>query len=251
MLTRIVLATVLLTGCSDPFGDAQKVDTIAAWTTFVDENPKSPRLGMGQIRLEELYLADARSAKTLEAYDAYLSKFPKGRFIEDATKERREFLIEWARETDTVEAWEQYLKEYPATRSAGGREAKSRLNVAKNKDKIDLGPVKMEQVNLAEDPTGPLNGYGFYVDVTNKGTVAIEAMGLKIKYLDNAGNSVGSGTWPVVATRLPGGLPMAEGFSKPIGPGETRQWEWTDGDMPEDWSKKTAVVTTYINFVGE
>ena len=251
MLIRLVLTLALITGCSDPFGDAQKADTIAAWTQFVDGNPKSPRLGMGQIRLEQLYLESARSEKTLEHYDTYLKKFPKGKFVEKATKERREFLIAWARETNTVAGWEQYLKEYPATRSAGGREAKSRLKMAKHKDNIGIGPVKMEQVNLAEDPKGPLNGYGFYVDVTNKGTAAIAAMGIQIQYLDNAGKSVGSGTWPVVAKRLPGGLPMAEGFDKPIAPGETRQWEWTEGDLPSDWSKKTTVVATYIKFVGE
>jgi hypothetical protein len=251
MILRLALIAALSTGCSDPYGDAQTADTIAAWQTFIDENPRNPKRGMGEIRLEELYLEDARTAKTLETYDTYLEKFPKGKFVETATKERREFLMEWARATNTVEAWEQYLEEYPATRSAGGREAKRRLNMAKHQDKIDLGPVKMEQVNLAEDPNGPMNGYGFYVDITNKGDKPISRLNIKIHYLDASGASVGSGSWPVVAQRLPGGLPMAEGFNKPIGPGETRQWEWTDGDFPETWSKKTEVIATSIAFVGE
>jgi len=251
MLIRLLLSVAILSGCADPYGDAQKVDTIEAWTAFVDGNPKSPRRGMGEIRLEELYLAAARESKTLDSYDAYLNKFPKGRHIDAATKERREFLLSWARKTNTVASWEQYLKEYPATRSAGGREAKQRLNMVTHQDKIELGPVKMEQVNLAEDPKGPMNGYGFYVDVTNKGDVAIESMGLTITYLGAGGQSVGSGSWPVVATRLPGGLPMAEGFGKPIAPGETRQWEWTTGNISDDWSKKASIVATYINFVGE
>ena len=248
---RFALLATLTLGCSDPYGEAQKADTIQAWEAFIEANPRSPRLGMGQIRLEELYLEAARTAKTLEAYDTYLTKFPKGKMVKAATDERREFLIEWARKTDTVDAWEKYLKEYPATRSEGGKEAKRRLNMAKHKDKIELGPIKMEQVNLAEDPTGPLNGYGFYVDVTNKGDKAITHLGLKIHYLTSAGQSVGSGSWPLVASRLPGGLPMPEGFSKPLGPGQTRQWEWTDGELPADWSKKTRVVATHIKFEGE
>ena len=109
----------------------------------------------------------------------------------------------------------------------------------------------MEQVNLAEDPNGPLNGYGFYVDVTNKGDAAIAMLKLEIQYLNEAGQKVGSGSWPVVATRLPGGLPMADGFDKPIAPGETRQWEWTDGEFPDSWAKKSKVVATAIQFVGE
>jgi len=251
VMIRFVFLSALLLGCGDPYGDAQKADTIAGWEKFVEENPRSPKLGMGQIRLEELYLEAARTAKTLEAYDTYLAKFPKGKMVTAATDERREFLIEWARQTDTVEAWEKYLDNYPATRSKGGKEAKRRLHMARHKDKIELGPIKMEQVNLAEDPTGPLNGYGFYVDVTNKGDKAIAHLGLKIHYLNADGNSVGSGSWPVVAPRLPGGLPMPEGFDKPIHPGQTRQWEWTDGDFPKDWAKKTRLVTTRIKFVGE
>ena len=250
-MIRLALITVVALGCSDPYGDAQKADTIAAWESFVDENPRSPKLGMGQIRLEELYLEAARTAKTLDAYDTYLTKFPKGKMVKAATDERREFLIDWARNTDTVEAWEKYLKNYPATRAKGGKEAKRRLNMAKHRGSIGLGPIKMEQVNLAEDPNGPLNGYGFYVDVTNKGSKPIAHLTLKIHYLNAEGNSVGSGSWPVVAPRLPGGLPMATGFDKPIKPGDTRQWEWTDGDFPEDWSKKTRVVATQIKFAGE
>ena len=55
-------------------------------------------------------------------------------------------------ESNTVEAWEKYLADYPASRSAGGREAKQRLNMAKHSSKIELGPTKMERVNLAENP---------------------------------------------------------------------------------------------------
>ncbi len=250
-MLRLAALALILSACNDPYGEAQKADTIAGWEAYIQDNPRSPKKAMAEIRLEELYLASAREAKSLETYDTYLTKFPKGKMVDDAKKERREFLIEWARTTDTVEAWEKYLAEYPASRSEGGKEAKRRLNMAKHKDSVELGPVKMEQVNLAEDPNGPLNGYGFYVDVTNNGDAAIAMLKLEIHYLDEAGQKVGSGSWPVVATRLPGGLPMAEGFDKPIGPGETRQWEWTDGDFPESWAKKSKVVATAIQFVGE
>ena len=41
-MIRLALITVATLGCSDPYGDAQKADTIAAWESFVDENPRSP-----------------------------------------------------------------------------------------------------------------------------------------------------------------------------------------------------------------
>ena len=196
-MLRLAALALILSACNDPYGEAQKADTIAGWEAYIQDNPRSPKKAMAEIRLEELYLASAREAKSLETYDTYLTKFPKGKMVDDAKKERREFLIEWARTTDTVEAWEKYLAEYPASRSEGGKEAKRRLNMAKHKDSVELGPVKMEQVNLAEDPNGPLNGYGFYVDVTNNGDAAIAMLKLEIHYLDEAGQKVGSeaGQW--------------------------------------------------------
>ena len=251
MFARIVFVSMLLCGCSDPYREAQKADSIAAWEQFITENPKSPKRGMGQIRVEELYLEAARETKSLEAYDTYLTKFPKGKMVETAHKERRAFLLDWTREKDTVESWEKYLAEYPASRSKGGREAKSRLNMARHKGKVTLGPVKMEQVNLAENPEGPMDGYGFYVDVTNNGDTPIQYLNMQISYLDEKGTALSTSKWPAVATRLPASLPMEEGFDKPIAKGETRQWEWTSGKSPEGWSKKVSVTPINIKFVGE
>ena len=249
MLIRTLLIAVALMGCSDPYGDAQKVDTIAGWEAFVKDNPKNPKRSLAEVRLEELYLKAARDGKSLEGYDTYLQKFPKGQMAAAATKERREFLMEWARETDTPDAWEKYIAEYPTGNSKAQREAKRRLNMAKNKDAISFGPVKMEQVNLAEDPNGPLNGYGFYVDVTNKSDKPIKRLNVQISYLSDDGSVLKRASWPAVAQRLPAGLPMPEGFNKPIAPGESRQWEWTDGEMPKGWSKKAKVAATDIKFV--
>ena len=249
MLFRILLFAFTLSACSDPYGDAQKADTIAAWEAFIKDNPKNPKRSLGEVRLEELYLKAARDGKTLEGYDTYLEKFPKGQMAAAAKTERREFLMEWARETDTPDAWKKYIQEYPTGNSKAQREAKRRLNMAENKGAIEFGPIKMEQVNLAEDPNGPLNGYGFYVDVTNKSEKAIERLNVQISYLDDNGKSLKKASWPAVAQRLPAGLPMPEGFNKPIAPGESRQWEWTDGEMPSGWSKKAKVTATDIKFV--
>ena len=251
MLARVALLSMLLSGCSDPYMAAQKADSISAWEQFIAENPKNPKRGMGQIRLEELYLKAARDAKSLEAYDTYLAKYPKGKMLETAHKERREFLLTWTREQDTVVSWEKYLAEYPASRSAGGREAKARLNMARHKGALTVGPVKMEQVNLAENPEGPMDGYGFYVDVTNNGDSPIQYLNMQISYLDEKGVTLSRSKWPAVATQLPASLPMEEGFDKPIAKGETRQWEWTSGKTPDGWAKKVSVIPVNIKFVGE
>ena len=117
-MLRLAALALILSACSDPYGEAQKVDTITGWEAYIQDNPRSPKKAMAEIRLEELYLTAAREAKSLESYDTYLTKFPKGKMVDDAKKERREFLIEWARTTDTIESWEKYLAEYPAGYSA-------------------------------------------------------------------------------------------------------------------------------------
>ena len=116
---------------------------------------------------------------------------------------------------------------------------------------LEIGPVEMEQVNLAEDPDGPLNGYGFYADVKNVGKDTIEMLQMRISYLDGSGKSVGTGEWPLVADHYPGNLPIEEGFDKPIRPGESRTWKWTTGDLPDGWAKKTKLVAIDIRIAGE
>jgi len=36
--------------------------------------------------------------------------------------------------------------------------------------------------------------------------------------------------------------PIEEEKKIPMASGETRTWEWTTGDLPDDWSGKVAVV---------
>ena len=54
MIVRLALMTLLIAGCADPYGDAQKADTISAYETFIRENPKSPKRAMAEIRTEQL-----------------------------------------------------------------------------------------------------------------------------------------------------------------------------------------------------
>lgn len=250
LLPALLLA--LATGCGSPFADAQEQDTIAAYEAFLAENPNSPYTLQAQTRLEQLYLDKARADKTLESYDTYLEKFPKGTLRDKALEERRDFLFAWADAENTVAGWNKFLEEY----STGGdkkqrKEARKRLRMAEHRDKVELAPVEMEQVNLAENPDGPLDGWGFFVDVTNVGQEAIGHLYLKVSYLDASGKALDSDSWPVATKVNPGGIPIEEEFKQPLKPGDTRTWVYTTGDMPAGWSKKVSVVPVDIGFVGE
>lgn len=249
MRSLLVLPLLLALACTDPFAEAQKQDTIEAYEKFLAESPNSQYRLQGQIRLEELYLQKARTDATLEAYDVYLQKFPEGQLVDKAREERREFLFNWADREDTPEGWNKYLSEYPTGDKKKQQEARKRLRMAESKDLIALGPVEMEQVNLAENPDGPLDGWGFYVEVTNKGDKPIEYLNLRIRYLDEAGKELDNRDWPAVSPTPPQGLPQREEFYQPIKPGETRTWEWTSGDLPGGWAKKASVSAIDIRWV--
>jgi len=248
MRALILLPLLLSLGCSDPFDEAQKEGSIEAYETFLADNPNSPFRLQGEIALEELYLEKARTDGTLEAYDTYIEKFPKGQHIDKARDERREFLFSWADKQDTSEGWETFLEEYPTGNKKMQETARKRLRMAESKDLISIGPVELEQVNLAENPDGPLDGWGFYAEVTNKGKQPIEFLNLRIRYLDGAGEELDHRDWPAVSPNPPQGLPQREEFYKPIKPGETRTWEWTSGDMPAGWAKKASVTPIDIRW---
>ncbi len=235
--------------CSDPFAEAQEANTIEAYEKFLAESPNSQYRLQGEIRLEELYLEKARTDATLDAYDVYLQKFPEGKLVDKAREERREFLFNWSDSEDTPEGWQKYLDQYPTGDKKKQQTARKRLRMAESKDLIAIGPVEMEQVNLAENPDGPLDGWGFYAEVSNKGDKAIEFLNLRIRYLDENGAELDSRDWPAVSPTPPQGLPQREEFYEPIKPGDTRTWEWTSGDMPGGWAKKASVTAIDIRFV--
>ena len=68
--------------------------------------------------------------------------------------------------------------------------AKQRLRMAENRDKVSSSPPEVEQVNLAENPDGPLDGWGFTADFTNEGEQAIRYLMIEIQYLNDAGKAV-------------------------------------------------------------
>jgi len=247
-LSLLLAAFLFTTGCENAFDKAQQAHTIEAYEQYLKENPDGARTLEATLALEDLYLEKARKDGTLEGYDAYVERFPKGKHLEKVMTERKQFLFDWAAEKDTPEAWQKFLDEYKKGDKKLRTKAKQRKRMAENRDKVDVGPVEVEQVNLAENPDGPLDGWGFTADFTNSGAEPIQYLMVEIQYLNDAGKSVKAEQWPAVATRLPGNLPMEEGFSDPIAPGASRTFHFTTGDLPAGWSKKVKLVPVDIGF---
>lgn len=247
---RALVLLFLLAGCADPYGDAQKVDTIEAWEGFLAGNPSgSEKLG-AEKRLEELLVARAEQSKKVEDYDAVLKKFPKSRKTKEMQAGRANAAFAVAEAEGTADAWKAFLDENPTADTALKKKARNMVAVAEYKDKLAMTEPKVEEVNLAEDPKGPKDGWGFTTVVTNDGDKAVEYLNLEVQFLDAQGQKLKAFTYPLAAQAGPGGLPLPEEYTKPLEPGQSRTWTYTTGDVPEGWSKQVKVVPVAVRFVG-
>jgi hypothetical protein len=254
--TILVLAsTIALTACGPSYEEYRKTDTIEGWEEFLSQvNSNNPHYYKAENRLAELEFEVAKAAGTPEALDAFLEKYSEPQFEPVRAKcaeVREEVIYNWADEVGTAEAWEQFLKEFPRTKRKRKLEARKRIKMGQYLDRVALGPVRQERVNLAEDPEGPLNGWGWEIDVTNNTDKAWYKLTLGLYFLDDSGRVLDRRDWPVVAKYLPGYLPYETGFDKPMEPGETRTWEYTDGDVPDGWAREVRIVPVNIIFTDD
>lgn len=251
----LALGLGLLVACGPSFHEIQKTDTIEAYEQFLAESPNDPNVTLAKIRLEELYLEKARAEKTLEAYDLYLSKYQgdtTSQHVTTAVEERETFLYDHAVEQNTKEGWQQYLDEYPKGEKKRKQEARRRIKMMEHVGDLEIGPCEMEPVNLAEDPDGPLDGFMWTAEVTNKGETAIETLNMELQHLGSDGKPIEIDKWPLVAPQAPGNMPIEEEWKQPVQPGETRLY-WFSDMAPEapGWAKKCKLVPIGIKLVGE
>ncbi len=118
--------------------------------------------------------------------------------------------------------------------------------VAAYRDGMKWTDLTIEPVNLAENPDGPKDGWGFTMQVTNQGDKTVTDLRFTLDYLGPEGQVLDSKEWPVVAKKWP--LPIEEEKKVPMKPGETRTWFWSDGGLPEIWEKGARVYPTRISF---
>lgn len=231
----ITVGLLALTACGPSFYDVQKQDTIEAYESWLEANPKAGDAIKAKLRLEELYLEKARAEKSLAAFDAVLTRFPDGVLKEKVLAERETFLYDAAVEADTVAAWQAYLDEYPRGNKKQKQEARRRIKVLGYTDKWTWGPLSVKPINLAEDPTGPLNGWEITSEFSNKGDKTITYLDVELIFTAEDGRFLDRKRWPLVAERFP--VPVEEEYKVPIMPGEQRTYVYTT-ESPEGWTLK-------------
>jgi hypothetical protein len=244
-MKALILFSTLLMGC-DNFSAVQQTDTIEAYETYLKENPTSRWVIQATSRLELLYLKDADLDKSLEKYDNYVKRFPNGALKARAMSQRQKLAQARATTTNTIEVWETYLKEYPRAEPKIKKDARRAIKTLKLAGQFPVGPITKERVNLAEDEEGALNGWGFWADVTNNSKEEVGRIIMTLVYLDENDIPLDTRRAPVAARYW--SVPMESHFYKPMKPGETRTWEFTDGNIPEGWSGKVLIRPDSIIF---
>lgn len=240
-MIRFLFVALLLAGCDDPYGDAKKADTIEAYQAYLDTKPTGADALVAESRLEELMVAKAEESKAIADYDAVLTRFPKSKKTEAIQKGRAAAAFAVAEKDGSVEAWQKFLDEDPFADSALRKRATTMVDVAKIAPTIQITEPVVTEVNLANDPAGPKDGFGFTANVTNNGTEALEYANLELQFLDGAGNKLKAASYPVATKSGPGGMPIEEIYTKPLAPAETRAWAYSTGEVPEGWAEAKKV----------
>jgi hypothetical protein len=249
---RTLLLALFLAACADPYADAEQAGTIEAWESYLATgNPSASQKLTAEQKLEALLVAKAEETKAIPDYDAVIKRYPKSKSIKKMKEGRATAAFNVAESENTVDAWKRFLDENDTADGALKKKARDRMAVAEYVDKLGISEVKAEQVNLAEDPKGPKDGWGFSAEITNNGDKTIEYLNMELQFLDAAGKKIGASTQPAVGANK-GGMPTAETQLKPLAPGEKRAWAFSTGEVPDGWAegKATKLTPAAIRFAG-
>ncbi len=245
-MLHYALVLSLLTGCADPFGDAKKADTIEAWEQFLSTGPGGTDKMMAEKRLEDLLVKRAEESKKLEDYDGVLKRFPKSKKKKEMQAGRANAAFAIAEAEGTVEGWEKFLKKNDFADGALKKRAGSMLEVARYASSLAIAEPVVQQVNLADDPKGALDGWGVSTEVTNNADKTFDFLTLEVQFLDAQGKKVQAASYPLVGQAGPGGMSLEEQYKPPLAPGDKRAWRYTTGDVPEGWNQQVRVVPIAI-----
>ena len=266
---KLVLSSLFfLMACANPYEEAKKVGTLEAYETFIKENPDSRDVFSANMEIETLLVSKARETQSVGDFDAYLSRFkenpPTKATYDKMLGERKDAFWNKALDTNKAKDWQAFIDEYNVKDPKKTRIAKQRLVVANYLPSLEMDPIEKIQVNLQGDDSGPLDGWEFSTQITNSGDKDIEAMRLRISFLDADGKITQAKDFTVIGCGDycqrkfvfddPSYIkqdPDIGRIKPPMKAGEKRDFVKTTGDIPPEWSKQLKATIVAIKFVSD
>ncbi len=245
-LTLLAAASLALPGCeANALHEARMTDSPEAYEAFLQKYPDHEEAEWMRDRMEELRFVKAKEMGTSAALKEYIDSHPEGAQVEDARKLEDETSFKEAEAEATAQSYQYYLDAHPEGKFL--EQARYEHEEKVYLDKIGLENVRVEKVNLANDPEGPLNGWGVFADVKNNGPRNVVEVELLIHYLNKKGESIDTDKWWAVAKGLLG-MPTPPYIVPPLPEGEVRAFRWTTGDTKEHWAETVRLEITNLRF---
>lgn len=247
MIPGLFAALFLACATGPSFEEVQRLDTIEAYEAFLAADPESIYQFACEKRLEELYFARGQQEGTRAAWEAYLQRFPEGPSRDTVVRELGMAAFSEAATANTPDAFRAFLADFPKADKWLRAKAEGRATNLEY-GKLVLGEPKVDRVNMAEDPKGPLNGWGISVEVRNEGDQTLEYVALTLNFLAEDGHVVGTKDYPLTSKHW--SMPATELQQTPMKPGEARTWLWTEGDdtAPKEWKQQVSLLVTGLQF---
>lgn len=239
--TALLLSlSLLLASCEgSALRDAELADSPEAYEAFLQRYPDSPKAAELRQRVDTLRFLRAKAERTSAAMREYLALHPDGVHSEDARRQEDERSFAEAAAAGTADAWHGYLDSHPdGSRVEEARFAWGQITYI---PKLSVGTPAVERVNMAEDPKGPLDGWGLVADITNTGDRPLRVVEVAIDYLDRGGAVLQTDKWWAVAPDL-GAFPTPPGMRPALLPGQTRKLVWSTAEGPPGWAEGSFAV---------
>jgi len=221
-------------------------DKIEGYEAFLEKYPDSTEADAFRARVAELRFAAASETATAAAFREYLELHPNSADREAARRAEDQLSFEEASASGTAESLQAYLEGHPEGSSLD--KARELLDRVLYRERVGIHELRVQQINLANNPDGPLDGWAVLANVVNEGRRTLKVIELHVDLLDADGNASGpDNKWWAVSPNL-GAFPTPEAMKPPLAPGASRAFRWTTGDIPENWTQKAGIRVTDLRF---
>ncbi len=237
LLSFLLLTFFALAACESQQGDLRKAQmegTTEAYEAFLTKYPDSVYGESVRESIEDVRYNRAKESGESALWRAYIEAHPDGKHVKEARRTEDEVAFNEADTARTPASYQGYLDSHPAGEFV--KTAHGELEELGYLSKVLIDNYRVDKVNLAQDPKGPLNGWAFLADVHNNGDRIIEEVKVELQFLGEGGAVLDTREWWAVAPELMG-MPTPDRIVPPLRPENLREFLFTTGDTPEGWNE--------------